>query len=136
MIRPSRSFGDVAQLVEQGPFKAKVPGSSPGISTMKNQKLIRKNEFFINYNIRGFLVDESRAISEEIGMTVFRWIETICDECVHDIAIPSFEKICMQRKSCSVPFMIGREPPATSFTKSIDLVLDMKRELRKCDRMR
>ena len=31
----SRYFGDVAQLVEQGPFKAKVPGSSPGISTMK-----------------------------------------------------------------------------------------------------
>ena len=27
-------FGDVAQLVEQGPFKAKVPGSNPGISTI------------------------------------------------------------------------------------------------------
>gem|GEM_PF-6991203 len=27
-------FGDVAQLVEQRPFKAKVPGSSPGISTI------------------------------------------------------------------------------------------------------
>ena len=25
--------GNVAQLVEQGPFKAKVPGSSPGIPT-------------------------------------------------------------------------------------------------------
>jgi hypothetical protein len=30
----TRLFGDVAQLVEQRPFKAKVPGSSPGISTM------------------------------------------------------------------------------------------------------
>ena len=29
-----RYFGNVAQLVEQGPFKAKVPGSSPGIPTM------------------------------------------------------------------------------------------------------
>ncbi len=28
--------GNVAQLVEQGPFKAKVPGSSPGIPTRKN----------------------------------------------------------------------------------------------------
>ncbi len=34
MIRPIHYFGDVAQLVEQGPFKAKVPGSNPGISTI------------------------------------------------------------------------------------------------------
>lgn len=40
-------FGNVAQLVEQRPFKAKVPGSSPGIPTIENQKLIRKDEFFI-----------------------------------------------------------------------------------------
>ena len=31
--QPTLIFGDVAQLVEQRPFKAKVPGSSPGIST-------------------------------------------------------------------------------------------------------
>ena len=28
-------YGNVAQLVEQGPFKAKVPGSSPGIPTTR-----------------------------------------------------------------------------------------------------
>ena len=42
MIPPAVDFGNVAQLVEQGPFKAKVPGSSPGIPTILSRKATRK----------------------------------------------------------------------------------------------
>ena len=37
-VFPNSNFGNVAQLVEQRPFKAKVPGSSPGIPTSLSQK--------------------------------------------------------------------------------------------------
>ena len=37
-VFPNSNFGNVAQLVEQRPFKAKVPGSSPGIPTICHKK--------------------------------------------------------------------------------------------------
>ena len=39
--------GSVAQLVEQKTLNLLVAGSNPARSTMKNHKLIRKDEFFI-----------------------------------------------------------------------------------------
>lgn len=51
MIPPAVDFGNVAQLVEQGPFKAKVPGSSPGIPTILLYTIPYKNEgFFVIQN--------------------------------------------------------------------------------------
>ncbi len=46
MIPPAVSFGNVAQLVEQGPFKAKVPGSSPGIPTILLCTILCENKGF------------------------------------------------------------------------------------------
>lgn len=44
-------YGNVAQLVEQGPFKAKVPGSSPGIPTIDNTNLSLLEEDFLLFLI-------------------------------------------------------------------------------------
>ena len=45
------SFGDVAQLVEQGPFKAKVAGSSPAISTISKPKTSSRGSFFAFFSL-------------------------------------------------------------------------------------
>jgi hypothetical protein len=43
-LSKEQHFGDVAQPVEQRPFKAKVPGSNPGISTTYNKKIPFRSE--------------------------------------------------------------------------------------------
>ena len=46
-----RIYGDVAQLVEQRPFKAMVPGSNPGISTILICKIPCENKGFLRSKI-------------------------------------------------------------------------------------
>ena len=42
-------YGNVAQLVEQRPFKAMVPGSNPGVPTIKNSKITSEEWFFFDF---------------------------------------------------------------------------------------
>ena len=64
LSRQLMEYGNVAQLVEQGPFKAKVPGSSPGIPTNLIHKISplapQSREIFLRFVL--FSIQSSRKI--------------------------------------------------------------------------